>query len=357
MTDDAHHPAATPRGRDVLQVDRAELRDTIRVTIDRELVDELDRQRAGVSRSEYLGDGPRGRAQARPPDISPTTGRPRAPAPSATPAFAATWRPAADAAGPAVHPATRRTSRMPATTQHRQLPPLSAPQAQETRDVQRYLSALFGRETRGALIDVRWRYRGGMSQRFLPHHDTYAAARAILRLGLRSDVYVGVAPRRARAGGKDAIERLWALWVDLDQVDAAAALERLPVAPVDRHRLRHPGAPPRLLDAQPPGHRQGRRESEPPPRRRARRRHRRRHQRRDDPAALRHPQLQDQAADPRRARAPERHAHHPGGGHRRHRHRPLPAGAAHRGAPAPRLPPARASTRCGRSTPPSTSAS
>ena len=42
---------------------------------------------------------------------------------------------------------------------------------------------------------------------------------------------MGVAPRRARAGGKDAIERLWALWVDLDQVDAAAALERLPVAP------------------------------------------------------------------------------------------------------------------------------
>ncbi len=121
---------------------------------------------------------------------------------------------------------------MPTTTsRHRQLPPLEAPQAQETRDVQAYLTALFGRETRGALIDVRWRYRGGMSQRFLPHHDTYAAARAILRLGLRSDVYVGVAPRRARAGGKDAIERLWALWVDLDQVDAAAALERLPVAP------------------------------------------------------------------------------------------------------------------------------
>ena len=120
---------------------------------------------------------------------------------------------------------------MPAATTRRHLPPLSAPQAQETRDVQRYLTALFGRETPGALIDVRWRYRGGMSQRFLPHHDTYSAARAILRLGLRTDVYVGVAPRRARAGGKDAIDQLWALWVDLDDVDAAAALERLPVAP------------------------------------------------------------------------------------------------------------------------------
>jgi hypothetical protein len=106
-----------------------------------------------------------------------------------------------------------------------------AAQAQETRDVQRYLHALFGRETTGALIDVRWRTPRGMSQRFLPHHDTYAAARAILRRGLRSDVYIGVAPRRARAGGKDAIDRVWALWADLDQPDAAARLEQLPVAP------------------------------------------------------------------------------------------------------------------------------
>lgn len=40
--------------RDVLHVDPAELRDTIRVTIDRELIAELDRQRASVSRSDYL---------------------------------------------------------------------------------------------------------------------------------------------------------------------------------------------------------------------------------------------------------------------------------------------------------------
>jgi len=40
--------------RDVLHVDPAELRDTIRVTIDRELIAELDRQRASVSRSAFL---------------------------------------------------------------------------------------------------------------------------------------------------------------------------------------------------------------------------------------------------------------------------------------------------------------
>ena len=120
---------------------------------------------------------------------------------------------------------------MRANAAHRQLPPLGAPQAQETHEVQRYLEALFGRETRGALIDVRWRYRGGMRQRFLPHHATDAAARAILRRGLSCDVYVGVAPRRLRAGGKDAIDRVWALWADVDQVDAANRLARLPVAP------------------------------------------------------------------------------------------------------------------------------
>jgi hypothetical protein len=40
--------------RDVLHVDPRELRDTIRITIDRELVDKLDRQRGSVSRSEYV---------------------------------------------------------------------------------------------------------------------------------------------------------------------------------------------------------------------------------------------------------------------------------------------------------------
>jgi hypothetical protein len=41
-------------GRDVLQVTARELRDTIHVTIDRELIDELDQRRHGLSRSQYL---------------------------------------------------------------------------------------------------------------------------------------------------------------------------------------------------------------------------------------------------------------------------------------------------------------
>jgi hypothetical protein len=46
------NPARTRR--DVLDVDPRELRDSLHVRVDRELIDELDRQRGSVSRSEYL---------------------------------------------------------------------------------------------------------------------------------------------------------------------------------------------------------------------------------------------------------------------------------------------------------------
>jgi hypothetical protein len=52
MTSADSAPASRPE-RDILAVTPGELRDTIRLTIDRELVDELDRRRGSVSRSEY----------------------------------------------------------------------------------------------------------------------------------------------------------------------------------------------------------------------------------------------------------------------------------------------------------------
>ncbi len=106
-----------------------------------------------------------------------------------------------------------------------------APQARETQDVQRYLHALHGRARDGALIEVRYRHRGGMRNAFFAHTDTTLAARTIVRLGISSDVYVGVAPRRTRHGGKNAISEVWALWADLDTLDAHQALEQLSVKP------------------------------------------------------------------------------------------------------------------------------
>ncbi len=78
---------------------------------------------------------------------------------------------------------------------------------------------------------MRYRYRDGMRRAFFDVTDTSDAARSIARLATATDVYVGVAPRVRRAGGKDAIERVWSLWADLDHPDACAALDDLPVAP------------------------------------------------------------------------------------------------------------------------------
>ena len=50
-TNATHHQRAD---RDVLQIRPGELRDTIRITIDRELIAQLDERRTTISRSEYL---------------------------------------------------------------------------------------------------------------------------------------------------------------------------------------------------------------------------------------------------------------------------------------------------------------
>jgi hypothetical protein len=120
---------------------------------------------------------------------------------------------------------------MPTTTQAHTTHRPRARQARETRDVQRYLQALFEREQPGALIELRYRYRAGMRQRFLPAADLFTAARTIVRLGINTDVYVGVAPRQRARGDKASIHSVWTLWADLDDPDAHSQLQRLPVAP------------------------------------------------------------------------------------------------------------------------------
>ena len=52
-----------------------------------------------------------------------------------------------------------------------------------------------------------------------------------LRLGRRTDVYVGCAPRTRRHGGRDAVARAFVLWADCDGDDAVDALERFEPQP------------------------------------------------------------------------------------------------------------------------------
>gem|GEM_PF-6330189 len=108
---------------------------------------------------------------------------------------------------------------------------IAEPRTRGTSELERYLRALFERDQRGALIEVRYRYREGMRRAFFDVIDTSGTARTIVRLASGTDVYVGVAPRVRRAGGKQAIERVWSLWADLDHPDTGAALNNLPVVP------------------------------------------------------------------------------------------------------------------------------
>jgi hypothetical protein len=63
-----------------------------------------------------------------------------------------------------------------------------------------------------------------MWQRFYAAASIEPAARAILSYAQRIDVFVGVAPRLERSGGKAAIRGAWVLWADCDDPTAGARL-------------------------------------------------------------------------------------------------------------------------------------
>ena len=203
-----------------------------------------------------------------------------------------------------------------------------APQARATDDIERYLRALFARESPGAFIEVRYRHRDAMRRHFFAHTDTYTAARTIARLGLSTDVYVGVAARRSKhAGGKDAIRRVWTLWADLD--DARRPRRASSSCPSRRRSSSPPAAPGHLHAYWPLAQPVSITAAETANRRLAA-------QLRADTGAvtnaatiLRPPgtySFKTDAADPGSARAPRRRAHHAVRRDRRHRRRPGAAG-------------------------------
>jgi hypothetical protein len=101
------------------------------------------------------------------------------------------------------------------------------------RDLVRYLSLLAGREPAGALIEIRYRVATGprMRQHWCPATRPAAAAREIRELAEHTDVYVGVAPRRGRHGGKAAIRQVWLLWADVDDPAAQGLADDLATPP------------------------------------------------------------------------------------------------------------------------------
>lgn len=92
-----------------------------------------------------------------------------------------------------------------------------------------YLSALHG--SRDGLIEVRYRCREGMSQRFIPTDAVNQAARLVERLGRSADVYVGVAARCRPSGRRAAVADVGVLWADCDTQEAAERLDAFEPAP------------------------------------------------------------------------------------------------------------------------------
>ncbi len=99
-----------------------------------------------------------------------------------------------------------------------------------TGALDRYLGVLFGRARPSTLIEVRWRVRNGMAQRFIRVADRDTALRLIPAVATDTDVYVAVLPRWRPDGGRAAVVGdCRTVWVDLDTTLAARALE--PVDP------------------------------------------------------------------------------------------------------------------------------
>jgi hypothetical protein len=89
----------------------------------------------------------------------------------------------------------------------------------------RYANALFGWAPDGALVEVRFRVPSGMGQRFHRVSLLGRLVESIVALSARTDVYVGVLPRRRRGGGRaDLIEQAGVVWADCDTGESVRAL-------------------------------------------------------------------------------------------------------------------------------------
>lgn len=96
----------------------------------------------------------------------------------------------------------------------------------------RYASALFGRAPDGALVEVRFRVPSGMGQRFHSLSPLGHVVESIGALSARTDVYIGVLPRRRRGGGRaDLVEQAAVVWADCDTGESVRALRAFHPSP------------------------------------------------------------------------------------------------------------------------------
>ncbi|MGH2864291.1 MAG: DNA-primase RepB domain-containing protein [Solirubrobacteraceae bacterium] len=98
-------------------------------------------------------------------------------------------------------------------------------------DAQLYLLTLTDAAPSHTLLDIRYRIRGHQLGRFFVGARAPGAASVIVRIGQRTDVYVGCAPRIRRRGRRQDIAPTALLWADCDTPAAVAALASFTPAP------------------------------------------------------------------------------------------------------------------------------
>lgn len=102
-----------------------------------------------------------------------------------------------------------------------------------TRELRVFLDLLLSRDDASAFLDIRTREPGAdeMRQRFVSVAERASLLEELPVAAATADVYVGCAPRIARAGTRESIAGAMVAWVDVDGPDGLARLAAFAPAP------------------------------------------------------------------------------------------------------------------------------
>ena len=90
----------------------------------------------------------------------------------------------------------------------------------------RFLEVLYRSAPRASFVEVRFSLASGMGRRFHRVAELDRVAHGLAGLASRTDVYVGVLPRRRRGGRReDLVARASVVWVDCDTDESIRALD------------------------------------------------------------------------------------------------------------------------------------